>query len=97
MLGTSSPPALEKLLRGAPPTKTIQEAMKTHEPFGSHVFVSAQPVYGALELMSTEIQTSSVTSHVEEGASPPCTRLRRVLDCPQMEPMPSIQLHMHTI
>jgi hypothetical protein len=51
---TCSPPAIEKLLGGAPPTKTIQEAMETHKPFGSCVFVSPQPINGAPELMSTD-------------------------------------------
>ncbi len=78
VLGTSSPPNIAKMLGGAPPKDTVQEAMETHEPFGSPISVSAQPVNAALELGSTEVQTSTVASHVEENA-PPRKKLRRAI------------------
>lgn len=78
MLGTSSPPDIEKMLRGAPPKDIVQEAMETHEPIGSSMFVSAQPINAALKLGLTKIQTSTITSHVEESA-PPRKKLWRAI------------------
>jgi hypothetical protein len=78
VLGTSSPHDIEKMLGGAPPKDNVQEAMETHEPFGSSMFVSIQPVNAALKLGSIEIQTSTVASHVEESA-PPRKKLRRAI------------------
>ncbi len=73
------------MLGRAPPKETVQEAMKTHKPFGSPMSVFAQFVNAALERGSTEIQSSTVASHVEESAPP---RYIELLDFSQMEPMP---------
>jgi hypothetical protein len=70
VLGTSSPLNIAKMLGGAPPNDIVQKAMETHEPFGSPMSVSRQLVNAALELGSTEIQTSTVASQVEESAPP---------------------------
>jgi hypothetical protein len=63
VLGTSSPRDIEKMLGGALPKETVQEAMETHKPFG---FL----INATLELRSIEIQTSIIASHVEENVPP---------------------------
>jgi len=74
----SSPRDIEKMLGGALPKDTVQEAMETHKPFGSSVFVSTKPVNVAPKLRSTEIQIAIVASHVEES-TPSCKKLGQAI------------------